>query len=270
MAVIAISRGTFSGGQKLAECVAEKLGYRCLSRAVAHEAALRYGVSEEKLIKAMEEAPGSGLLGRAGVETTSYLSCARSTLVREAKDDNIVYHGLAEHFLLEKVPGVLRIRVIANTEFRIKGAMERHNVGRDEAIRLIKKSDEQRVKWTKFLYHLDWADPLFYDLLMNLDHIDLDDACEVVCCTAGLPRFTRTPEDQKIIDDLALSTEVKATIDATSGVVSSGVEVEADGGVITLKGQAVTQENVEAIQKLAGGVPGVREIKSNMEVKSRR
>ena len=32
MAIITVSRGTFSGGQSLAECVAEKLGYRCLPR----------------------------------------------------------------------------------------------------------------------------------------------------------------------------------------------------------------------------------------------
>ena len=47
MAIITISRGTFSGGQSLAEYVAGKLGYRCLAREVLIEAARQYGVDEE-------------------------------------------------------------------------------------------------------------------------------------------------------------------------------------------------------------------------------
>jgi len=41
MAVITISRGSFSGGKMLAECLAEKLGYRCIDRDVIVEKAPR-------------------------------------------------------------------------------------------------------------------------------------------------------------------------------------------------------------------------------------
>ena len=43
MSIITISRGTFSGGRDLAECLAQKLGYPCISREVIVEAAERYG-----------------------------------------------------------------------------------------------------------------------------------------------------------------------------------------------------------------------------------
>jgi cytidylate kinase len=58
MAIITISRGSFSGGQGLAECITEKLGYRCISREVLVEAAREYGVPLDKLSKALDEAPG--------------------------------------------------------------------------------------------------------------------------------------------------------------------------------------------------------------------
>ncbi len=32
MSIITISRGVFSGGEALAECVAVRLGYRCIDR----------------------------------------------------------------------------------------------------------------------------------------------------------------------------------------------------------------------------------------------
>lgn len=57
MATITISRDTFSGGQSLAECVAERLGYRCLSRELLLEAARQYGVLEERLSEALTRRP---------------------------------------------------------------------------------------------------------------------------------------------------------------------------------------------------------------------
>src|SRR5919197_611039 len=49
MSIITISRGSFSGGQALAERVAQRLGYSCLSREVLVEAAATYGVPESTL-----------------------------------------------------------------------------------------------------------------------------------------------------------------------------------------------------------------------------
>ncbi len=57
MSVITISRGTFSGGKTLAECVAQKLGYRCVDREVIVERAAASGVSQEDLRAAMEKPP---------------------------------------------------------------------------------------------------------------------------------------------------------------------------------------------------------------------
>ncbi len=57
MAIITVARGTFSGAQSLAQCVAEKLGYRCISREVLVDAAKQYGVLQEMLQIALIEKP---------------------------------------------------------------------------------------------------------------------------------------------------------------------------------------------------------------------
>jgi cytidylate kinase len=266
MAIITISRGTFSGGQRLAQCVADKLGYRCIARIESYEAAKRYGVSDEQLSKAISETPG--LLERLGSERARYLACLRATLVREVKDDNVVYHGLAGHFLLKGVPSVLRVRVIANIEFRIKNAMERNRSTRKEALDYIKKVDEKRIRWTKLLYHADLNDPHLYDLVINLDNISINSACELVCCTVGLDEFARTPNWQMIMDNLVLSTEVKAVVTASKGIGDSGLEVEADGGVITLLGTVGSLQDADKIREIVGSIRGVRAINSKMQVKS--
>jgi cytidylate kinase len=266
MAIITISRGTFSGGQRLAQCVADKLGYRCIARIELHEAAKRYGVHDEELSRAISETPG--LLERLGSERARYLACVRAALVREVRDDNVVYHGLAGHFLLKGVPSVLRVRAIANIEFRVKNAMERNRSTRKEALEYIKRVDEKRIRWTKLLYHADLNDPHLYDLIINLDNISISSACEIVCCSVGLEEFARTPNWQMIMDNLVLSTEVKAVVTSSKGIGDSGLEVEADGGVITLLGTVGSLQDADKIREIVGGIRGVRAINSKMQVKS--
>ncbi|MFA4836346.1 MAG: cytidylate kinase family protein, partial [Dehalococcoidia bacterium] len=55
MAIITISRGTFSGGKELAECLENKLGFKCLSREVLVGAASRYGAQLENLTRALND-----------------------------------------------------------------------------------------------------------------------------------------------------------------------------------------------------------------------
>ena len=51
MAIITISRGTKSGGEKLAKCLSERLGWPAISREVIVETASQYGVSETLLFQ---------------------------------------------------------------------------------------------------------------------------------------------------------------------------------------------------------------------------
>jgi len=76
MAIITVSRGTFSGGKILAKCVAEKLGYRCISREVLVDAAREFGAPLEKLSKALDEPPG--FLHHLTAERVHYLAYIRA------------------------------------------------------------------------------------------------------------------------------------------------------------------------------------------------
>ncbi len=264
MAIITISRGTFSGGQALAECVAERLGYRCVSREVLIEAARQYGVPEEKLFEALRKKPR--ILERLSLERTHYLAYIRAVLCEEVKGDNVVYHGHAGHLLLKGIPHVFKVKVIANMEFRIKAAMDRHHLGREEAIQFIKRVDDERVKWTRFLYGVDWNDPSLYDIVINLDHISLFGACEVVCHTAGLEEYKTMPASQKIMDDLVLSTHVRAIIAADESTADAEVEVEADDGIVTIWGRLQSMEDIDRINEIVRKVPGVKEVNSKMRL----
>jgi len=264
LAIITISRGTFSGGQSLAECIAGKLGYRCISREVLTEAAEQYGADEKKLFKILVEKPG--LLERLSLERQRYLTFVQAALYKEARDEKLVYHGHAGHLLLKDAPHIIRVRVVAHMEQRIKAAMDRHGFERKAAIEYIGNMDGQRIKWTKFLYHVDWRDPSIYDVLINLDHISISSACELVCTIANAEEYQITAQSEKMLADLALSTDVKARIVADNNVADEDIWVNASWGSVTVSGTVGLPEELDRISDIVQSTPGVVDFKSTIRM----
>ncbi len=162
MAIITISRGTFSGGNALAECLAAQLGYPRFGREEAiSEAEKEYGIRLEKLTAAVKNPPS--IWQQTIGPRVAYLKCLTAAIMDHAKDGDLVYHGYAGHLLLSGVPQVLRVRVIAGIESRIEMAIKQMNLSRNEAVEYIEKVDKERSRWTHFLYGLEWQDPVLYD-----------------------------------------------------------------------------------------------------------
>jgi hypothetical protein len=57
MAIITISRGSYSKGKEVAEKTAQKLGYECISRDIILEASKEFNIPEVKLIRAIHDSP---------------------------------------------------------------------------------------------------------------------------------------------------------------------------------------------------------------------
>jgi cytidylate kinase len=266
MAIITISRGTFSGGENLAESVAKRLGYHRINREVFGDTARQYGIAEEKLSEAIGEVPG--VMERLHSEKKQYLAFLRAALMKEVKDDNAVYYGHAGHFLLDGVPHLIRVRVNAKMESRIKALTEHSNLTREEAIQLIKTLDEKRLRWTKSFYHVDWHNPSLYDVTIDLDQVPLPDACDIVCDTARMGRYQVTPESRKAMEDLALSSHLEAVVSNNKSISGTkNVTIKADGGVVTIEGTVESIADADRVRMIVRKTPGVKEINSRMRVR---
>jgi cytidylate kinase len=210
MAIISVSRGSYSQGKAVAERVAERLGYECLSRDVLLQASDQFNIPEIKLEQAIKDAPS--ILERISHGRQRYIAYIQSALTRHLCRDNIVYHGLAGHVLLKNVSHVLKVRIIAALDLRVTIVMDREKLGRRDAASWIAKLDRERRKWTKSLYGVDPWDPSLYDLLLNLPRFEVDDAVELICRSAELKQFKTTAESQKEMEDLALACQLKAAL----------------------------------------------------------
>jgi cytidylate kinase len=232
MSIITISRGSYSRGKEVAEKLAQQLNYESINRDILLEASSLFHIPEIKLIRAIHDAPS--ILERFSNGKEQYVSYIRYALLKHAQKDNVVYHGLAGHFFLQEIPHVLKVRIIANMEDRIKEEMKRENISAEEARHVLKKDDDERRKWGLYLYGADTRDSRFYDIVLNVKNMSVDNAVELILQAVQLPCFQTTPESQKILDDMVLTSQLQEALVHQFPTVE--VAIKKDGVFVNVTG----------------------------------
>jgi cytidylate kinase len=265
MAIIMISRGTLSGGKAVADRVAERLGYPSLSREeTVREAVEKYRIPEDELTAAMSELPP--FWQQVHGKRISFLKVFSAVLMDHIQGGNLVYNGHAPHLALGPISHVLSVRVIADMEFRIAGAMARKNLNREGAIAFIQKIDKQRDRWTRFLYGVDWKDPALYDVLFNLERMSIDVAVDAIVYMASMDAFKPTPQSQKALDDLILSSRVWSALAINGLGMVTNITVSTNAGIVIISGGAPSAKAISSIIAVAQKVEGVKEVKTDVGV----
>lgn len=259
VSIITISRGSASGGQALAELVAAELGWLCLSNEVIIEAAKRYRVPELELVKAFEATPT--FWEKLTANRRVYLACVQAAMCEYAMQGNLVYHGQAGHELLPGISHVLKVRLVAPMEYRIRVAMERHpHLDRKGAIRYIEQLDEERTSRMRYLFGVDWRDPHLYDLVLSLHKLTLETARDLVVQVAQCETFQPTEASLRALHNLALASRIRAAIDIHPRLSSYDIEVDAVDGAVTLSGALPTDEAICEVIATAEQTSGVTSI----------
>lgn len=207
MAVITISRGSYFRGKEVAEKLAQKLGYACISREILLEASAEFNIPELKLIRAIQDAPG--ILDRFFGEKEKFIAFIRAALLKHVQKDNMVYHGLFGHFFLQEIPHVLKVRIVGDMEARVADEVKREGISAAKAREILTRDDAERRKWALNLYGADWWDATLYDLVIHLKTITVDDAVDLIEHVVQLPGFQTTPESQQAIDNLVEATRLE-------------------------------------------------------------
>lgn len=232
MPIITISRGSRSGAKELAEHLAGKLGYSCVSREELSDYAVEQGVPVGKLQMAMVKPPR--VYRRMGKERDLYMACVTARLCELGQSGKLIYHGHAAHLYFPDVSHVLRVRVVSHKEFRIRQEMARLNVSREKAKEYIESVDEDRAKWVRFLFGVNWDDPHLYDLTLNVQAMGAENAASVLCTVAELPNFKPTPASTKAFENRWLAAKARFRLGTDKRTANVDLNVHADDGVVSV------------------------------------
>jgi cytidylate kinase len=255
MSVITISRGSYSRGKQIAERLSEALGYECISRDILLETSDHFNIPEVKLIRAIHDAPS--VLDRFSYGKQRYINYIREQFLSHIQNDNVVYHGLAGHFFVQGIASVMKVRIIANIEDRVKEEMKREKISESAARQILVRDDEERRKWSMNLYGIDTKDPELYDIVLHIDNIRIDDTVDILVDLAKRPCFQSTPESKQMLKDAYLEAKAQCMMFETYPAAS----VKCKARIAYVNVNTTLSMEAEVSEKVKEILTGITEIK---------
>lgn len=267
MTIIAMTREMGSGSREVALRVADKLGLKLvLHELMEHEIAQHLHVPDTVIEHRIE---GGATLGEhLQVGSKRLARYTTEEILELASHGNVLIRGWGACVVLKDVPHVARIRVCTPMENRERAIMARHGIMDPAAARRrIERNDAAHKRVMHAAFGVD-EDPLLYDLVLNTSRISLETCAELICDLVERPEFQETEDSRAILVDKALEMHIRVKLRErfTVGMGVSGADATSSGGRVVLTGIAVHSALLEDASKLAGEIPGVREVVNRMTV----
>ena len=190
--IITIEREYASGGREVGQKVAEALGIPFYNREILEMASERCGVSVDYLASAEEAAPKSFLYTlmlssnpTRSIEDNLPLSdkvyIVETNIIRElAEKEDCVIVGRCASYILRDLDGMFSPFIYADTEARVKRAVEGYGIEPRRAEAMLRKSDKRRETFYSINTGGNWYDKSNYDLCLNSNSLGIDLCADII------------------------------------------------------------------------------------------
>jgi cytidylate kinase len=210
MSIVAISQTLGSLGDEIGRELARTLSWEFADREIIAQAAQRFGEGLMELEHVTEEKPS--LWDRFTDTRRRYLTYVEAIVFEMAARDNVILSGRGATIFLRRVRHALRVRITAAERVRAYRVEHQHELTSEAALHRVKQNDRERASNVKFLYHVDWDDPLLYDLVLNTERMDVKEGARVLRNALENERVRPTPESRAEVKDLSLAAQAKAAL----------------------------------------------------------
>jgi len=217
--IVTVARTLGAGGERVAEAVAERLGFRFVDEEIIAIAAEREKVAPEviadverrksflaRMLEAFSAGPtieasalggmmvdpslyfpsGGGAVERVSMGLAEhYRELIRQAILATAQQGDVVIHAHAAGMTLAGSEGLLRVLVTAPVEVRVRRLVESSGVDAAEAEKTIRNSDRDRRDYFKRFHQRSDEAPTDYDLVLNTENLSLDRAVALVVAAAA-------------------------------------------------------------------------------------
>jgi cytidylate kinase len=242
--------------------VAQRLGYRYVDQELLQDAVRRYGLAEEKLSHLDELKPS--LFERFDAETRHYITILQTTLLDFAEADDVVLMGRGGQWLLRGIPHVVRVRLIAPFEYRVRQwvkrstELARETPNQRAAADFLRRDDAEKRGRMRYLYEVDVDEPTLYDMVFNTEKLTYDAIVEMIERAVRHPAVATTERARQIVADRALASRVQVALAIHPDTRRYRLTVEAQGGIVTIEGTTALEQALQVARE----VPGVRDVRT--------
>ena len=202
MSLITIRGPLGSGSPDIGKLVANRLHIDYVDREIIAGVAARLNRQEQDVTE--KEMPPSSLFGRIakalersysseiGIEgaympvwqipldDTRYLNALEWVIRELVRSQSLVIQGRGGQSILRDYPRALHVLVAAPIGVRVKRVMEALKLDQETAKREIARFDNGSREFIKRYFKADVWDPVYYDLVVNTEHLSFQAAASIV------------------------------------------------------------------------------------------
>lgn len=198
MAVITISRQFGTGAMTLGKKLSEKLGYHYVDRELIKEMAQEIKVSSDDVrafenmgsktfMKFLDTVVSTDFIERlvsekyGYVDEERYVNVLTAIVKRIYAEGNAIIIGRGAQYILRGLENTWHILLIADQKHRTDFLMEKYNLTKTDAERVMRRSDRSRnLILSCFDNKLSHNDPRLYDLVINMTRVTMEKAEKMV------------------------------------------------------------------------------------------
>lgn len=208
MAIVTISREYGSGGTEVAARVCELLGYQYIDKQIIARAAAEAGMAEGEVVSFTEQHskmrsfldrllfPGPYVVAQVAVrgqdvagedrlaveelDKAEALNLVRTAIHAEYKEGRAVIVGRGGQAVLQELPGVFHVRIIAPMPDRVLRVQQQEGLDLEYAHKRITQKDRKSGGYLEEVFDIDWDDAKLYHLVINLGKVSVEEAARLI------------------------------------------------------------------------------------------
>ena len=181
--IITIARSYGSGGRKLGQSLAEKMGIEYYDRNLIYLASDKSGV-DARFFSEHDESVKQTFLEKLGRIFTSHDNVFnfQQKMIRDLanKSDCVIIGRCASFALKDSGHKVVRVFVWAPHNDCIRTVMNKFSITEEEADKTIREINKHRSEYYKFYTGSDWDSAKNYDLVINTSEYTEESATELI------------------------------------------------------------------------------------------
>ncbi|MBI2847276.1 MAG: cytidylate kinase-like family protein [Chloroflexi bacterium] len=114
------------------------------------------------------------------LDDARFLEVTMSIIKELARTGNVVIIGRGSQLILQHIPSVLHIFLVAPVENRIQLLMQRHNIDREKAHKLMIEIERDRRAYIRKFFHIDRDEPSLYHMTLNVEKMSFTMAAQII------------------------------------------------------------------------------------------
>lgn len=266
MTIVAMGREMGSHGKAVAEGVAAGLDAVVVHYELIDHIGDRNRLRKSHVVRLLDE--GDDLARPlTAEETLPTILSATEILDIASIPESVVLRGWGGVALLRDVPHVVRVRITAPIEVRVRNLMASVRLPDEARIREeISLFDEAHAAVMRRHFGIDYRDASLYDLVLNTSELAPADCAQCIVDFTRDKRFIETRTSRMRLVSLTTEAHVRALLKLYQPTRQLEIGVIAKDGIVALTGNVASADLKVRCEQVTMRVPGIAAVRNDLRI----